>query len=269
MSYRYLQPEKYKEILSKPDGCKIMRPIWSKYFYEEVDLNERNSDFLGIKNEFVRIVMELIHDGKEFVSPNGQNDDLERLKKQDGSVDIKQIVLHYSNTSQTIGDNLTSVLYIEALHYIRLYCNYYSDSNFEEFNKLLYSGHFDNNRRQRYITYRYCIFDDGEVIEGSPSDDGLEWHSKGLNKSSVGICFITDKTPNIKAIKAAAPIIISYMKKYSIPMENIIGHQEVYKFNSLIEKNYTICPGIEFLDGENGVIGWKHILINEIQNLLI
>jgi N-acetylmuramoyl-L-alanine amidase len=253
-----------------------MRPIWENYFYPSNDvikMVEKNENYYAIKLEYVYLVMELIREGKEFVADKGINDDHLRNKNEKGEIKIDQIAIHYTKTEQKIKDLFTNdqlLLYIEALHYIRLYCNYYSNSNFAESNRLLYSGHYDKNEKQRYLAYRYVIFDNGEVKEGIDNDKYLTWHSKGINNSSIGLAFVTDTDPTESALDSCAKIIVQYMQKYDITLENIIGHKEVHKINPKIDINHTLCPGKNFLDdADRGIVGWKNKLIQKVQNLLI
>jgi N-acetyl-anhydromuramyl-L-alanine amidase AmpD len=100
------------------------------------------------------------------------------------------------------------------------------------------------------IGYHFVIRKNGTIEKGrSESLPGSHVH--GLNNQSLGICFsghgdLQPLTP--EQIESGIKLTISLMKKYNIPVSNVIGHREI---NDLIKagklgKKYATtksCPG--------------------------
>ena len=83
-------------------------------------------------------------------------------------------------------------------------------------------------------------------------------HTYGINSISLGICLVgnfdADKVPNQQLLKALE-LTKTLMKIFKIPIENVIGHREVYVLcqeglvncdKKIIEENAKTCPGLNF-----------------------
>jgi N-acetyl-anhydromuramyl-L-alanine amidase AmpD len=100
------------------------------------------------------------------------------------------------------------------------------------------------------IGYHFVIRKNGTIEKGR--NESLPGnHVRGLNNQSLGICFsghgdLQPLTP--EQIESGIKLTISLMKKYDIPVSNVIGHREI---NDLIKagkvsKIYQTtksCPG--------------------------
>jgi N-acetylmuramoyl-L-alanine amidase len=83
-------------------------------------------------------------------------------------------------------------------------------------------------------------------------------HTYGINSISLGICLVgnfdTDKVPD-QQLSKALELTRTLMKVFNIPIENVIGHREVYVLcqeklincdKRVIEENTKTCPGLNF-----------------------
>jgi N-acetylmuramoyl-L-alanine amidase len=100
------------------------------------------------------------------------------------------------------------------------------------------------------IGYHFVIRKNGTIEKGR--NESLPGnHVRGLNSQSLGICFsghgdMQPLTP--EQIESGIKLTISLMKKYGIPVSNVIGHREV---NDLIKagklskefRTTKSCPG--------------------------
>jgi len=100
------------------------------------------------------------------------------------------------------------------------------------------------------IGYHFVIRKNGNVEKGK--NESLPGsHVRGLNNQSLGICFsghgdLQPLTP--EQIEAGIKLTITLMKKYDIPVANVIGHREInelIKAGKLSEEFRTTksCPG--------------------------
>jgi len=78
---------------------------------------------------------------------------------------------------------------------------------------------------------------DGELYVGRPEIyEGA--HALGYNGHSIGICLIgnlDESKPTEKQLKTLFDFLIEKIEKFNIPIENVLGHNEI---NPL-----TSCPG--------------------------
>jgi N-acetyl-anhydromuramyl-L-alanine amidase AmpD len=100
------------------------------------------------------------------------------------------------------------------------------------------------------IGYHFVIRKTG-MIERGRSTDEIGAHVRGLNHQAIGICFSGhgDLEPLTEAQQLTGIRLTKIlMKRYNIPVENVIGHREV---NLLIQKKQLdkafwvrkTCPG--------------------------
>lgn len=95
------------------------------------------------------------------------------------------------------------------------------------------------------IGYHRVIEFDGSVHMGR-EDSIVGAHAEGFNSKSIGICVtgdfdlekITENDPQFKTLVQALAVLC---RRYSIPVENIIGHRDVYLI--LGQKIAKTCPG--------------------------
>lgn len=114
------------------------------------------------------------------------------------------------------------------------------------------------------IGYHFVILNDkhdtkadGTVEEGRSCDISGA-HARGINSKSLGICCVGhgdkhDFTP--AQYKSLYQLIVKLMTKYSIPVENVIGHRELNDLadQGIISSQYRTsksCPG-KLVDLEN------------------
>lgn len=64
-------------------------------------------------------------------------------------------------------------------------------------------------------------------------------HTIGYNKNSIGICLIGNNDFTKEQIFNLVDLIVDLMKKYNIPLENVLGHYETPKANG------KTCPNID------------------------
>lgn len=82
------------------------------------------------------------------------------------------------------------------------------------------------------IGYHRVIYISGEVLQGRP-DAEIGAHAEGFNAHSLGICLtgnfdvdkIDERDPQFKAL---VQTVATLCKRYGIPVENVIGHRDVY-----------------------------------------
>lgn len=101
------------------------------------------------------------------------------------------------------------------------------------------------------IGYHWLIDKKGKLYEGR-LEKFIGAHVLGHNKNSLGICLIgnfDEETPTKKQMQTLIKFLKEKIKKFKIPVKNILGHREF----SGVKKT---CPG-KFLD------------MNEIRNKVI
>jgi len=130
--------------------------------------------------------------------------------------DIKYLILHHSATSR----DFTSFLAVKNYHI--------------------------NQRGFWDIGYHFFITGDGKLHRGRP-EDYVGAHCRTLppsmNFRSLGICLAGNferEEPNKAQLITLKFLLRFLMEKYSIPAENVLGHNQVLGTS-------TLCPGINFL----------------------
>lgn len=97
---------------------------------------------------------------------------------------------------------------------------------------------------------RYDRWRDGEVQEGRPLGS-IGAHTRGINHESIGICLIGDGD-NVRFTNcqwlSLSRLCISLLRRYSLPVEAVIGHHEVNDLiaRGLVAATYATektCPG--------------------------
>lgn len=238
-------------ILKKPDWSFVMRPIWAKYFFDNIPDGLKTETWRTEKRAFIELVQERLETSNIYISPTGVNDD-------DTRKEITKIIIHHSHSDGVVLTQTNSQILeqINALQLIRQYGDYFSNPDYSECGKPIYSGHYFHGK-QIFIAYHCLVFPDGEVIQ-TLEDKYVGWHAKGNNRDSIGICLIGDFTnsrtlkPTTKQIESTKSLIKKYQNKY--PNSEVFGHRELLA-------NHTTCPGTEFL----GVNGWKNQLLGLIE----
>ncbi|MEM1312243.1 MAG: N-acetylmuramoyl-L-alanine amidase [Patescibacteria group bacterium] len=129
--------------------------------------------------------MQLLRQGKIFISDSGFNDD--KFRKP-----ISRIIVHHTHSrpAEFDIDNAEYLEMLNSLHLIRLFAFYASQLGEELYGKPIYSGHYYKGK-QTFICYHWVIFENGEVVQVN-QDESLVWHSAGANANSVGLCFVGD-----------------------------------------------------------------------------
>lgn len=233
--YKYINTASYVEIFSHPQWYLELREELKEYFYDyKGDKSDKAKEWLEKREEFKKMVCELLNGSQIRFAENGEDLDKERLP-------IDTIIIHHSSTLSDI-----PTVYLDALGLLRLYAPIYSSEKSLKYGKPVWSGHF-YGEKQIFIGYHYLVRQDGS-FEQILEDRYIGWHSGNwdCNKRSIAICFVddlTDKKPSEEAIKAARGIIRKYSRC------NVLGHREVLPT--------TICPGNLFLEKE----GWKNDLL--------
>ena len=90
------------------------------------------------------------------------------------------------------------------------------------------------------IAYHKVILPDGTVENGRP-ENLIGAHALGANPRSIGIVLVGNfesKSPTVVQMDALVKLTLELMRKYHIPLENIMPHREVTKG--------TTCPGAFF-----------------------
>lgn len=230
-NYKYLKSKNYLKIFSEPDWYLKLKPQLKEYFYDyKGDKKEKTKKWLEKREEFKKLVADLLKRNKIALGKTGKNFDQERLP-------IDTAVIHHSSTPAK-----ESIWVIETLGLIRLYAFEYSQKENSFYGQPIWSGHFYRDR-QTFVAYHYLIKNDGSFIK-TLKDNYIGWHCGNwkYNRKSLAICFIGDlknEKPTQKALKTAAKIIKNY------PIKKILGHHEINK--------KTDCPGDLFLGND----GWK------------
>lgn len=75
--------------------------------------------------------------------------------------------------------------------------------------------------------YHYVIRRNGIVERGRP-DHETGAHVRGHNKNSLGICLIGTKEFTPKQIKSLYAITRGLMNQYSVDIDQVLGHKELY-----------------------------------------
>jgi len=78
------------------------------------------------------------------------------------------------------------------------------------------------------IGYHYVIRRNGEIEKGRP-DEKIGAHARGANSSSIGIVWVGTNAPSPEQEKSLFSLIHFLMGKYSIKIDNVLGHHEAVK----------------------------------------
>ncbi|PIZ63505.1 hypothetical protein COY16_01605 [Candidatus Roizmanbacteria bacterium CG_4_10_14_0_2_um_filter_39_13] len=233
--YRYINPNTYINIFSKPHWYLEIQPELKEFFYDYDGIRDNKSTkWLDTRSEYVTMICEFLKANQILLASFGDDLDNDRLP-------IDAIVIHHSSTPPD-----SSIDVINTLGLIRLYAPYYSQRKNKEFGQPIWSNHTYKNR-QTFVAYHYIVRQDG-TFEHILQDAQIGWHCGDWNHNcrSIAICFLDDLKkvpPTRQALQTAKKIIRTY------PHCKLLGHREV--------KLSTLCPGSLFLGNE----GWKNILL--------
>ena len=75
------------------------------------------------------------------------------------------------------------------------------------------------------IGYHYVVRRNGEIEKGRP-DEKIGAHARGANSKSIGICWVGINSPSPEQEKSLFSLIHDLMGKYSVKIENVLGHSE-------------------------------------------
>lgn len=78
------------------------------------------------------------------------------------------------------------------------------------------------------IGYHYVIRRNGEIERGRP-EKNVGAHARGVNGSSLGICWIGINEIDPRQEKSLISIIHYLMGKYDVSIDNVLGHREAVK----------------------------------------
>jgi N-acetylmuramoyl-L-alanine amidase len=78
------------------------------------------------------------------------------------------------------------------------------------------------------IGYHYVIRRNGEIEKGRP-DVRIGAHARGANSSSIGIVWVGTNQPSPEQEKSLFSLIHFLMGKYSVKIDNVLGHREAVK----------------------------------------
>lgn len=78
------------------------------------------------------------------------------------------------------------------------------------------------------IGYHYVVRRNGEIEKGRP-DEKIGAHARGANSRSIGICWIGVNSPSPEQEKSLFSLIHFLMGKYSVTIDNVLGHSEAVK----------------------------------------
>jgi N-acetylmuramoyl-L-alanine amidase len=90
--------------------------------------------------------------------------------------------------------------------------------------------------------YNYFIeYPNGKIIKGRncKTERGYHCSADNMNEKSIGICLegnFENEYPSDKQLASLTSLLEDFREKYSIPIKNILGHQEV-------KEAATLCPG--------------------------
>lgn len=90
------------------------------------------------------------------------------------------------------------------------------------------------------IAYHKVVLPDGTVENGRP-ENLIGAHALGANPRSIGIVLVGNfesKSPTVVQMDALVKLTLELMRKYQIPLENVMPHREVTPG--------TTCPGVFF-----------------------
>lgn len=81
-----------------------------------------------------------------------------------------------------------------------------------------------------YIQYHFVIYGNGEIRQYRKLDE-VGWHASNwdVNNSSIGICLAGDfdkELPSPQQIKTLTEILDSLVKKFKVPLNNIVPHRK-------------------------------------------
>ena len=236
-NYKYIDPEKYKVLSSKPDWYldPTTKPAIDNYL--QADEKKMGEEFVKEKHEFFQFIGDSIANGSLKLAESGENRDEEREE-------VDSIVIHHTQTSPD-----RDIRWLNGLQLLTLYLPIYSNTRNEEYGKPIWSNHFDQDGKMLFIAYHYLVYPDGRV-ENPLEDKEIGWHAGDweYNKKGVGIAFVddlTNKEPTEAALQSTRNIIAKYKEKN--PNIEVIGHKE-------IDPGHTACPGEKFEE-------WKEELL--------
>lgn len=227
---------KYETILQLPDWYLQLQRFLDEYFYHyDTNKIEKSERWKLTRIAFVALVAKMLQKGSLAIGTTGVDMDTERLP-------IDTIVIHHTSTLPD-----TTLGYIEALTLIRLYTKEYTNKEHDYYGKLLWSGHF-YNEKQTFHAYHYLIAQDGSIFH-TLEDKYIGWQAGNWNVNcrSIAIAFIDELKENVpteNAINSAKEVIEQYKGI------KIIGHKEIY--------GNTSCPGSQFDIG----VSWKNKLLS-------
>lgn len=87
---------------------------------------------------------------------------------------------------------------------------------------------------------------DGKIEPGRP-EDVVGSHVKGDNVNSIGVCLVGghDTDFSFKQVGAAAGLVATLCKKYSLTSKDVLGHREFWTNQNLVPKKN--CPVVNMV----------------------
>lgn len=98
----------------------------------------------------------------------------------------------------------------------------YMDIGYKEINQ------WHKNQGWTEIGYHYVVRRNGEIEKGR-SDENVGAHAKGANSDSIGIVWVGQDAIAPEQEKSLISLIHFLMGKYSVKIENVLGHREAVK----------------------------------------
>lgn len=122
----------------------------------------------------------------------------------------------------------------------------------QEGNAANFNAYHKNKRKWKYgLAYHFVIgngshSDDGEIEVGprwKRQIHGAHAATIEFNKVAIGICLVGNfekqNGPTERQLEALLNLVVYLCKRYAIPADRVIGHNEV-------QRNHTVCPGKYF-----------------------
>lgn len=75
------------------------------------------------------------------------------------------------------------------------------------------------------VAYHYVVRRDGE-IECGRMESVIGAHCHGLNKTSIGVCWVGDTKTDPKQRAALVKLTRELMQRYGVPVHRVFGHRE-------------------------------------------
>lgn len=230
LEYEHINPEEYKKIFTSIDW--YLNPILQEfisYYGGYINKDDKSQEWIGKQKEITKLYLELFEQNKIALGEQGENFDIQRKP-------IDTFVIHHSGSSSK------SLIEIDALHLVRLYVPVYKRKSEPWYGKPIWSGHFNKNGRQTFISYHWIVSNGGKS-EQILNDEYIGWHAGNwdINCSSVGICLngnFAKEQPTDDMIQSVEKVIQDYTFQY--PNIKIFGHKETKISGS------TECPGLWF-----------------------